>query len=86
MARYLEDDPFMQAAASLVEDVKIKAAEEAGQIMHMHPGEVYFVGDDGELALQGDIEDLTDSLAQVFEEAYAGNPDPLPADYYADED
>lgn len=84
MARYIEnDDPWLAAAGELVDEVKFKRAEEEGRVEHFEDG-IYTVVD-GELEYVGTKEAVTEELEQHFRAAYAGNPDPLPADYY-DED
>lgn len=70
MARYMSDDPFMQAAASLVEDVRLKAAEERGEVTHLEPG-VYLVGEgDGEFEYVGTRDYVEDELTGLVTQAY----------------
>lgn len=74
MARYMEDDPFMAAAAELIEDVKIKRAEDEGRVWRPEPG-VHVVNDDGEFVEyvgthDAVVEQLTEVYANGYQEAY----------------
>lgn len=70
MARYMEEnDPFMAAAADLVEDVKLKRAEEEGRVWVPDEG-VYTVGEDGNFEFVGSAQDVTDELTSIYERAY----------------
>lgn len=82
MTSNYDQDPFLQAAAGLVDDLKFKKAVEAGEMLEIHPG-LHFVNEAGEMEFIGDHEAVQNDLLETYNAGYAAA---LEDQLYADED